>query len=67
MNPMPWPVKNLIHVRLEFVNLALQPGTNVRQLCRRFGISPTVGYKWLDRYRSDRAHAEWAKRVGLLG
>jgi len=49
---MPWPVKELIQVRLEFVNLALQPGANVRQLCRRFGISPTVAYKWWRRYQS---------------
>jgi transposase InsO family protein len=53
MCPMPWPVKNLIHVRLEFVNLALQPDANVRQLCRRFGISPTVGYKWLERFKRE--------------
>jgi transposase InsO family protein len=52
---MPWPVKNLIHVRLEFVSLALQPNINVRQLCRRFGISPTVGYKWLRRFGRDGA------------
>jgi len=50
---MPWPVKDLLSVRLEFVNLARQPGANVRQLCRRFGISPTVGYKWLERYESE--------------
>jgi transposase InsO family protein len=63
---MPWPVKNLINVRLEFVNLALQPDANVRQLCRRFGISPTVGYKWLERYESggsealaDRSRRPW--------
>jgi transposase InsO family protein len=49
---MPWPVKELIQVRLEFVNLALQPDANMRQLCRRFGISPTVGYKWRERYQS---------------
>jgi transposase InsO family protein len=47
---MPWPVKNLINVRLEFVNLAMQPEINLRELCRRFGISPTVGYKWIARY-----------------
>jgi len=57
MSPMPWPVKNLINIRPEFVNLALQPDTNVRQLCRRFGISPTVGYKWLDRYRHGGSQA----------
>jgi transposase InsO family protein len=50
---MPWPVKDLIAVRFEFVNLALQPQANIRQLCRRFEISPTVGYKWLRRYQRD--------------
>ena len=52
---MPWPVKNLINVRLEFVNLAKQPEINLRELCRRFGISPTVGYKWLARYKAQGA------------
>jgi transposase InsO family protein len=50
---MPWRVKNLINVRLEFVNLAIQPGANVRQLCRRFDISPTVAYKWLERFERE--------------
>jgi transposase InsO family protein len=52
---MSWPVKQLINVRLEFVNLALKPDANIRQLCRRFAISPTVGYKWLDRYEREGA------------
>jgi transposase InsO family protein len=50
---MPWPVKDLLSVRLEFVTLASQPDANVRQLCRRFGISPTAGYKWLNRYERE--------------
>jgi len=50
---MPWLVKDLIHIRLEFVNIALQPDANVRQLCRRFGISPTIAYKWMDRYQRE--------------
>lgn len=50
---MPWRVKDLKTIRFEFVSLACQPGANVRQLCRRFGISPTVGYKWLERYQSE--------------
>jgi transposase-like protein len=47
---MPWPVKDLISMRLEFVSLARQPEANVRQLCRRFGLSPTIAYKWLARF-----------------
>lgn len=37
--------------REEFVILAGADGANRRGLCRRFGISPTTGYKWLARYR----------------
>lgn len=38
--------------RFEFVVFADQSGLTMRELCRRFGISPTTGYKWLERYRS---------------
>lgn len=38
--------------RREFVRLAMQEGANRRELCRRFGISPDVGYKWLGRWLS---------------
>lgn len=37
--------------RGEFVLLALQPGSQIRELCRRFGISPKTGYKWINRYK----------------
>ena len=37
-------------LRLEFVSLAGRAGANRRELCRRFNISPTTGYKWLHRY-----------------
>jgi putative transposase len=36
--------------RREFVRLAMQDGANRRELCRRFGISADVGYKWLARW-----------------
>jgi transposase InsO family protein len=36
--------------REEFVRLALAPGANKRELCRRFGISRSNGHKWLKRY-----------------
>lgn len=39
--------------REEFVKLALSPGANKRELCRRFGITRSKGYKWLGRYRSE--------------
>ena len=35
--------------RREFVRLAMCEGVNRRELCRRFGVSPDIGYKWLRR------------------
>jgi transposase InsO family protein len=46
---MPFLEVSAMDERLEFVRLASAAGANVRQLCRRFGISPTTGYKWLAR------------------
>jgi transposase InsO family protein len=41
----------------------MQEGTNRRELCRRFGISPDVGYKWLDRWATgDRELADRSRR-----
>lgn len=45
-------------LREEFVRLAMAEGADVRALCRRYGVSPTTGYKWLARYRA-------AGRTGL--
>jgi transposase InsO family protein len=50
---MPWKESSIVSQRQEFVMLASAENANIRQLCRRFGISPTAGYKWLDRYQSD--------------
>jgi len=41
--------------RREFVRLAMMEGVNRRELCRRFGISPEIGYKWLGRARAGDA------------
>ena len=43
---MPWKVRDVMSLRREFVQLASQPGSNIRELCRRFKISPKTGYKW---------------------
>jgi putative transposase len=40
-------------LRREFVLAAVAPGANISQLCLRFGISRTNGYKWLRRYRQE--------------
>jgi len=39
--------------RHEFVMLFEQDGANRHQLCRRFGISPTIGYRLLGRFRRE--------------
>jgi transposase InsO family protein len=52
---MPWKENSIMSQRQEFVMLASVENANIRQLCRRFGISPTTGYKWLGRYQADGA------------
>jgi transposase InsO family protein len=42
--------------RREFVRLATQPDANRRELCRRFGIHPDTGYKWLERWAAGEAN-----------
>ena len=48
---MPWEEVTRMSLRQEFVQLAMQPGANRRELCRRFKISPKTAYKWLGRYK----------------
>ncbi len=61
---MPWEEVSAMSQRLEFVTLAQSEETNIRELCRRFGISPTTGYKWLGRFRGSgiAGLAELARR-----
>ena len=48
---MPFQERSIVSLRNEFCRLAHGPGANVRALCRRFGVSPTTGYLWLERDR----------------
>lgn len=50
---MPWKETTKMELRLEFAKLADREGANMSQLCRRFGISRSTGYKWLRRYREE--------------
>lgn len=60
---MPWREVSIMEERREFVRLALQEGANRRELCRRFGISADVGYKWLTRWAAgDRDLADRSRR-----
>lgn len=46
---MGWSEVSIMSGRKEFVRLAQQEGANVRELCRRYRISPTTAYKWMER------------------
>jgi transposase InsO family protein len=60
---MPWNEVSVMDQRREFVRLAMQEGANRRELCRRFGISPDVGYKWLARWKAgDQELADRSRR-----
>jgi transposase InsO family protein len=49
--------------RREFVRLATQEGVNRRELCRRFGVHPDTGYKWLGRWAAgDEELADRSRR-----
>lgn len=52
---MSWEEVSTVQLRSEFVLLARQEGANVRQLCRRFNISPSTAYKWLSRFETSGA------------
>lgn len=60
---MPWQEVSIMEQRNEFVRLALLEGANRRELCRRFGIHPDTGYKWLSRWEAgERELADRARR-----
>lgn len=50
---MPWRKACTVEPKQEFVILASQEWANVRELCRRYEVSPRTGYKWLKRYREE--------------
>ena len=52
---MPWKIKCLIGERKRFVKLALAAQQPLAQLCRSFGISRSVAYKWIGRFCQDGA------------
>ncbi len=48
---MPFRKVSVMELRTEFVKLACQKGANIRQLYRRYRISPATAYKWIRRYQ----------------
>ena len=59
---MPWREVSVMDQRREFVRLAMQEGANRRELCRRFGIHPDTGYKWLSRWAAEEELANRSRR-----
>lgn len=61
---MPWTQRDPVDIKREFVELALQPGANRRELCRRFGIGPKAAYALLNRHAAEgsAAFAERSRR-----
>jgi len=56
---MSWNEVTTVSQRKEFVDLAMNDGANISELCRRFGISRKTGYKWIARSRGDAE--DWAQ------
>jgi transposase InsO family protein len=59
---VPWQEVSIVDQRREFIRLAMQEGANRRELCRRFGIHPDTGYKWLGRGTTDEELADQSRR-----
>src|SRR5262245_55501897 len=59
---MPWREVSIVEQRREFVELAMLEGANRRELCRRFGIHPDTGYKWLGRWLADEELSDRSRR-----
>ena len=60
---MGWSEVSIVSLRREFVQLATQEGSNVRELCRRYEISPTTAYKWIGRGESaEETYADRSRR-----
>ena len=59
---MPWKEVSKMDERREFVRLAMQEGANRRELCRRFGIHPDTGYKWLARAAAGEELSDRSRR-----
>ncbi len=50
---MPWREVSVIDQRVAFVGLAGSPGANKAELCRRFDVCRSNGYKWLGRHAEE--------------
>jgi transposase InsO family protein len=56
---MPWRKETVVSQRMEFMELVMAEGSNLSELCRRFGISRKSAYKWRGRLGS--GDPDWAR------
>ncbi len=47
---MPWDINNAMTQRIKFVIDWLQGNESKAEICRRYGVSRRIGYKWVQRY-----------------
>jgi len=60
---MPFQSRSVMSSRKEFIEQVLRGEINMRRLCRRYGVSPTTGYKWLNRWEEgDESLADRSRR-----
>lgn len=50
---MPWKRTGAVDERLRFIATVQSSDDSFSEICRRFGVSRRVGYKWLKRYQLD--------------
>ena len=50
---MVWRETCAMEERMRFVMAAVDNAEPFAMVCRRFGVSRKVGYKWLERYRDE--------------
>lgn len=50
---MPWRKETVTSQRAEFILEAKSKECSFSEICRRFGISRTIGYKWIERFENE--------------
>lgn len=48
---MPWKERDKMSEKYEFVLCCEEPGANISQICKEFGVVRSTAHKWLKRYR----------------
>lgn len=50
---MPWKETCTMNERKAFIEAWLSQTFSIRELCRRFGITPKTGHKWINRFKAE--------------